>query len=50
MPAPDSMSAPWLSSTVHSDATDSSSLGDDELAKHVLRILIAEARREGLEL
>jgi hypothetical protein len=35
---------------MHADAPEPVRLGDDELARNMLRILIAEARREGLEL
>ena len=43
-------SAPWPRSSTSVDAPETGQRDDNELARHMLRILIAEARREGLEL
>jgi hypothetical protein len=48
--APSLEPVPWPRSSMPADAPDPVHLDDDELARHLLRILIAEARREGLEL
>lgn len=42
--------APWPEAPVHDDTPEPVRVADDELARDMLRILIAEARREGLEL
>jgi hypothetical protein len=47
---PGHVPAPWPEADMHDDAAEPARTGDDELAGNMLRILIAEARREGLEL